>query len=123
MKRTTRLLVIWMLGFLTAATVAAQQMIVYPAQGQSAEQQQRDQTECQTWATQNTGIDPVALAQAPVSSGSSSGGGERVSGMARGALGGLAIGTIAGDAGESAAIGAVVGTMAGGRDAPHNQAS
>jgi len=109
--------------FAVTAT-AQQQPIYYPAGGQSAEQQQKDQSECQTWATQTTGIDPVALAQAPPPpQGSSYGGGERVAGATRGALGGLAIGAIAGDAGKGAAIGAVVGTMAGGRRARHNQAA
>ena len=108
--------------FLPAA--AQQQPIYYPAGGQSAQQQQKDQSECQTWATQSTGIDPVALAQAPPPpQGSSYGGGERVAGAARGAVGGVAIGAIAGDAGKGAAIGAVVGTMAGGRRARQNQAA
>ena len=103
---------------------AQQQLIIYPAGGQSPEQQQIDQSECQTWATQTTGVDPVVLAQTPPpAQGSSYGGGERVGGAARGALGGLAIGAIAGDAGKGAAIGAVAGTMAGGRRARHNQAA
>ena len=107
-----------------AFTAAAQQPIIYPAKGQSAPQQQKDQGECQAWATNTTGIDPVALAQAPPpESGSTFGGGERVQGAARGAVGGLAIGAIAGDAGQGAAIGAVVGTLAGGRRARKNQAS
>lgn len=100
----------------------AQAPIIYPAGGQTPEQQQKDQGECQAWATQTTGVDPAALAAAPPPP-TSSGGGERVAGAARGALGGLAIGAIAGDAGEGAAIGAVVGTMAGGRRARHNQAA
>lgn len=100
----------------------AQAPIIYPAGDQSPEQQQKDQGECQVWATQNTGIDPAALAAAPPPA-SSSGGGERVRGAARGALGGAAIGAIAGDAGEGAAIGAVVGTMAGGRRSRQNQAA
>lgn len=101
---------------------AAQQPIIYPAKGQSAPQQQKDQRECQAWATNTTGIDPVALANAPPSEqGSSFGGGERVQGAARGAVGGVAIGAIAGDAGKGAAIGAVVGTMAGGARARQNQ--
>lgn len=77
------------------------------------------------WAKQTTGIDPLAAAQTPppAPSGPATGGGERVSGAARGALGGLAIGAIAGDAGEGAAIGAVVGTMAGGHRARQNQAA
>lgn len=112
------------IALVLAGTAAAQQPIIYPAEGQSPEQQQKDQGECQVWATQSTGIDPVAIAQsAPASSGSSTGGGERVSGAARGALGGAAIGAIAGDTGKGAAIGAVAGTMAGGRRARHNKAT
>ena len=102
-------------------TAAAQ--IIYPAQGQSPELQQRDQGECQVWATQNTGVDPAVLAQTPPAQTSSTGGGERVKGAAGGALGGLAIGAIAGDAGKGAAIGAVTGTMIGGRRARQNQAA
>lgn len=100
---------------------AQQQPIIYPAKGQSAQQQQKDTAECQTWATQSTGIDPVVLAQTPVSSGSSSGGGERVKGAVGGAVGGLAIGAITGNAGKGAAIGAVTGTMIGGHNARKNQ--
>ena len=108
-----------------ALSAPAQQPIVYPAKGQSPQQQQKDQAECHVWATKSTGIDPVALAQAPAPapSGPAVGGGERVGGAARGALGGLAIGAIAGDAGQGAAIGAVVGTMAGGRQARQNQSA
>lgn len=104
---------------------AAQQLIIYPAKDQSPQQQQKDQGECQVWATQSTGIDPAALAQAPApaASGPAVGGGERAAGATRGALGGLAIGAIAGDAGEGAAIGAIVGTMAGGRRARQNQSA
>lgn len=31
----------------------------YPARGQSVEQASRDQTECQAWAKQQTGFDPL----------------------------------------------------------------
>src|SRR5919107_425829 len=102
---------------LAAATAAAQQPIVYPARGQSASLQSRDQGDCRAWAQKSTGVDPAVLAQQPVAqeTGPATGGGERVRGATRGAVGGLAIGAIAGDAGQGAAIGAVVGTMAGGR--------
>jgi hypothetical protein len=108
---------------LAAAAAAAQQPVVYPARGQSASTQSRDQNECRAWAQQSTGIDPAVLAQQPVpqETGPATGGGERTRGAARGAVGGLAIGAIAGDAGQGAAIGAVVGTMAGGRQARRNQ--
>ncbi len=89
--------------------------VIYPAQGQTPDQQTKDQGECHVWAVQTTGVDPAALAtQAPQST-QTAPGGQRVRGAARGAAGGAAIGAIAGDAGEGAAIGAVAGTMAGGR--------
>jgi hypothetical protein len=95
------------------STEAFSQLVIYPAKGQSAAQQKKDEGECYTWAKGQTGYDPAQASQSapppqqPV-------GGERVQGAARGALGGAAIGAIAGDAGKGAAIGAVAGTMAGG---------
>jgi len=108
-----------------ASSAMAQAPVIYPAKGQSPQQQASDDGACHAWAKQTTGIDPLAAAQTPppAASGPATGGGERVSGAARGALGGLAIGAIAGDAGEGAAIGAVVGTMAGGHRARQNQAA
>jgi hypothetical protein len=101
----------------------AQAPVVYPAKGQSPAQQQKDQAECAAWAKQTTGIDPVAVAQAPPpASGPAVGGGQRLGGAARGAAGGAVIGAIAGDAGAGAGIGAVVGTMAGGRRARQERA-
>jgi len=99
-------------------------VVPYPSKGQSAQQQSRDEGECYTWAKQQTGIDPVATASAPTKEeGPAVGGGERVQGAARGALGGLAIGAIAGDAGKGAAIGAVGGTMVGGHRARKNKSA
>jgi hypothetical protein len=107
-----------------AVTVWAQKPIVYPAKGQSAGQQTKDDGECHVWAKQTTGIDPAVVASTPPpqQTGPAVGGGERVKGAARGALGGAAIGAIAGDAGDGAAIGAVVGTAVGGRRARQNRA-
>ena len=92
----------------------AQKPIVYPAKGQSAQQQSQDEGQCDAWATQSTGIDPAVVASSPPpqQTGPAVGGGQRVGGAARGAAGGAAIGAIAGDAGKGAAAGAVVGTMA-----------
>jgi len=104
-----------------AFSAMAQKPLVYPAKGQSTQQQGKDDGECYGWARQNTGIDPATLAPPAQATGPATGGGERVQGAARGAVGGLAIGAIAGDAGQGAAIGAVVGTMAGGRKARQNQ--
>jgi len=102
--------------------VGADTLIVYPAKGQSAQQQARDEGECQGWAKQTTGVDPLALANAaaappPVSAAPAETGRKRggaVRGAAGGAVAGAAIGAIAGDAGKGAAIGAVGGGVAGG---------
>jgi OmpA family protein len=105
-----------------SAGALAQKPIVYPAKGQSAQQQQTDDGQCLAWAKQNTGIDPVAASAAPPQqTGPAVGGGERVRGAARGAVGGAVVGGITGDAGDGAAVGAAAGTMAGGARARQNQ--
>lgn len=114
------------LAVLSVAFAAqAQKPIVYPAKGQSGQQQSRDDSECSAWAKQTTGIDPAVVVSSPPpqQAGAAVGGGQRLRGAARGAAGGAAIGAIAGDAGEGAGIGAVVGTMAGGRQARQQQAA
>jgi hypothetical protein len=105
-----------------SAICSAQKPVIYPAKGQSAQQQQRDDGECYGWAKGNTGIDPAAVATAPAPA-QSGPGGERVRGAARGAVGGAVIGSIAGDTGKGAKIGAAAGTMAGGRQSRQNQAA
>ena len=108
-----------------SSAVFAQQPVVYPAKGQSAAQQSRDEGDCHVWSKKSTGIDPAVVAQSPPpqQTGPAVGGGERARGAARGAVGGAAIGAIAGDGGDGAAAGAVLGTMRGGREARHNQAA
>ena len=123
--KTRNFVVINLLTLALAAPAAAQKPIVYPAKGQSAAQQQKDDAECYAWAKQTTGIDPAAVASSPPpqQTGPAAGGGQRVRGAARGAAGGAAIGAITGNAGEGAGVGAVVGTMAGGRRARQDQAA
>src|SRR5712671_56047 len=97
---------------LIAGSAFAQQFI-YPKNGQSPEQQKKDEFDCHTWAVQQSGYDPIAAAQAApqqVTTSTSTGpDGSALKGAAVGAAGGAAIGAIAGDAGKGAAIGAVAG--------------
>src|SRR5215510_6667684 len=79
---------------------------VYPAKGQSPQQQQQDMAECQGWAAQQPGT-----AAAPVPSGPT---GQGARGAARGAAVGAVAGGIGGDAGKGAAAGAAAGAMIGG---------
>ena len=97
---------------LTITPAHAQGTVIYPAKGQSAEQQNKDKGECHVWAVQQSGFDP-AQAQAPTGAPPAQGG-ERARGAARGAAAGAAIGAIGGDAGKGAAAGAAAGTVAGG---------
>src|ERR1700676_41496 len=124
MQRTQRVaigLVVWALTY----AAAAQQPIIYPAKGQSAQRQQTDTAECQVWAKQTTGVDPVALAQQGATPpGAPAPQGERLRGAAGGAALGAAVGAVAGNAGKGAAIGAITGTAAGGlRQHRMNQAA
>jgi len=96
---------------------------VYPAKGQTPEQQATDEKACSDWAQQQTGLDLNAAppnadsaAKAAKAATDSATTGAAVGGAARGAVAGVAIGAIAGDAGKGAAIGATAGAL-GGRQA------
>lgn len=98
------------LGLFLTSVPAQQAPIVYPSQGQTAEQQALDETECRAFAQQTTGFNP---SQVPSSTAAAPVGGEMIGGSARGAALGAIGGAIAGDAGKGAAIGAGVGATGG----------
>ena len=88
---------------------------IYPNEGQSQEQMDKDKFECFQWAKQQTGFDPMAVPTAskpPPQKEASQGGVGR--GAVRGGAVGLAAGAIGGDAGKGAAIGAASGALIGG---------
>ena len=111
---------IWMVMLVLAFWVGfalAQELIVFPAKGQTQEQMEKDKFECYGWAKQQTGFDPMqSQPPAPAAPAQSQGPqGERIKGAARGAAVGAVVGEIADDdAGKGAAAGAAAGTMAGG---------
>ncbi len=93
-------------------SVFAQQVMVYPAQGQTPDQLSKDRYECHMWAVQQSGFDPSSGASSSQSSApQGSVGRETARGGLRGAAAGAAIGAIAGDAGKGAAIGATAGGL------------
>jgi hypothetical protein len=126
MRKTLLYLSILFLVILVSAPLLAQENIVYPAQGQSAEQMEKDKFECYSWARNQTGFDPmkVPTATAPPPEQQAKGGvaGGAVRGGLGGAALGAAVGAIAGDAGKGAAIGAASGGLLGGARR-HSQAS
>ena len=103
------------LSLVLAVQGHAQDLMVYPAQGQSQEQQQRDEFECYNWSKQQSGFDPMAAPQAtappPQQQGRQA---SPLGGAARGATIGVVAGAIGGNAGKGAAIGAATGALFGG---------
>ena len=97
-------------------------LYVFPAKGQSQQQQKIDEFECYKWSMQQSGIDPLNLPKVEVAPAQTGPTGGAVVGAAKGAAAGVAIGAIAGDAGQGAAIGAVAGGLAGRRAGKQAQA-
>src|SRR5216683_877425 len=101
MKHTGYRVSAWaaLIGFATALSgcasgpAAQPSAYVYPQKGQTAEKQSRDTADCQTWAKQQTGFDPLT---------------DSAKGAGVGALVGAT-----GDAGAGAAIGAAAGGIGG----------
>jgi hypothetical protein len=103
---------------LLAKSAVAQDLLVYPAKGQSQTQQDKDRYECHTWAVKETGFDPSK----PQATTSNSAGSQQyqssqphvLKGAGRGAALGAVGGAITGNTGKGAAAGAAMGGLAGG---------
>ena len=91
------------------AGVAVGQQVVFPAKGQSPDQQKKDEGACHVWAVDNSKYDPAnppkqASAPPPPTTATGTTPGAGLRGAARGAVVGEVVG---GDAGAGAAAGAV----------------
>ena len=62
MRRTLSSWVFSITLLLATGTALPEQQYVFPAKGQSPEQQKRDEYECHSWAMQQTGYDPTTAA-------------------------------------------------------------
>lgn len=101
------------------STAYASEVFVYPANGQSAEQQKKDEFECYGWAKDSSGFDPMAP---PTTTSARPSGQKKSGGAARGALGGALLGAAIGDRSKYAGRGAVAGGLIGGaRQSSHNK--
>jgi hypothetical protein len=106
-----------LLGFSSVAL--ASDFYVYPKNDQTAEQQQKDESECYVWSKNQTGFDPMAAptASEPAPQVDTGADGSVIRGAARGAVLGEVIDD---DAGKGAAAGALIGGMRK-RDRRRNQ--
>jgi hypothetical protein len=95
-------------------------LAIFPARGQTPEQQKQDEAAAYDWASQQTRWDPyqakAVLDQQEHSAAAASGAarGGAVRGAAGGALMGAAVGAIGGDAGRGAAMGSAAAGLTGG---------
>jgi len=133
MKRMTPFMILLLLPFsLSVAEDGAKslastlEVYVFPAEGQAADQQSKDEAECYSWAERNTGSDPFQLqkqdeavtaqAEQQVAQTEAATQGSGAKAAVKGAAAGALIGEVTGgDAGDSAAIGAAAGVVAGRR--------
>jgi hypothetical protein len=100
---------------LSMAVLAQEDVFVYPADGQTSEQQATDENECRQWATQQTGYNPY-YNYVEQEAGKGKVSKNTAIGAAGGAAGGAAIGqVIGGKPGLGALAGSALGALLGNR--------
>jgi len=110
MKKIIQIAIFSFATLLLAEFAMADELFIYPTQGQSKEQMEKDKYDCYQWAKQESGFDPMAppAATEPPPQQSAPKGG-----VLRGAALGAAVGGIA-DGSDGAAKGAAAGGVVGG---------
>jgi hypothetical protein len=102
---------LWMCVLMVAFSIgtASAQQYVYPAKGQTPEQQKADEADCYAWAVQQTGFDPAKPPpQQPAAKAPTTATGTTPGAGARGAVRGAVVGEVVGnDSSAGAAAGAV----------------
>lgn len=118
MKHIISMILLLFFSVLLAGPVFAQDPIIYPAEGQSQDQQEQDEFQCFRWARDQTGFDPM---QTPTATSPPPQKEARRGGAGRGAVAGAATGAIVGGiaggrkgAGRGALIGGGGGALIGG---------
>ena len=109
MRAITPMIVAACLG-VTAGPAAAQDLMIYPKDGQDKEQQEQDEFQCYRWARDETDFDPMEVptaTEAPPQQEAKKGG------VGRGAVRGAAVGGIVGGS-DGAKTGAAAGALVGG---------
>ena len=99
-------------GTCIAATgMAADELMIFPNDDQTAEQQEADKYTCYSWAKGETDFDPMALPTATEPPPQQS---AKQGGLARGAVRGAAVGQLIGGDSSSTKSGAAAGAAVGG---------
>ena len=110
MKKMIQIALLSFFVGLFAAAAIADELFIYPNEGQSKEQMEKDNYECYQWAKQNSGFDPMAQPKATEPPPKQQ---PRKRSVLRGAAAGAAVGGII-DGGSGAGKGAAAGALLGG---------
>lgn len=111
MKHLLRAVASCSLMLLNVGQAVADELYIYPAKGQSAEQLDKDKYECYSWAKKDTGFDPMAL---PTTEAAPPRDKQQSGGVVKGALGGAVLGAVIGDSSQATKRGAAAGGLIGG---------
>jgi hypothetical protein len=110
-KITSYILILFLIIIVAVTAGYAQELIIFPAQGQSDEQMEQDKYACYTWAKKESNFDPMAV---PTASAPPPKQKETKASAGRGAFGGALLGAGLGKiTGGSARKGAVAGGVGG----------
>lgn len=114
MKHKITIVIILVCLTLTVSA-SAQELVIYPSNGQSSEQMEQDKFQCYSWSKNESGFDPMAIptASAPPPQKEAQKGGV-VRGAAGGAVAGGVLGAITGNTKRGLKIGAATGAVTGG---------
>jgi hypothetical protein len=104
------LLMVFLIAVIFSGSAFAQDPIVFPAEGQSDEQMEKDKYDCYQWAKKETGFDPMEVPKATAPPPEQE---AKRGGVLRGAAGGAIVGGII-DGSDGAKKGAAAGGVVGG---------
>jgi len=110
MNRMILCTILLFIATLVAGPALAQELIIYPNQGQSKDQMEKDKYDCYQWAKKETGFDPMEVPKATEPPPKEE---PKKGGLVRGAAGGAIIGGII-DGSDGAKKGAAAGGVVGG---------
>jgi len=110
MKRLFIITILLLAAMFVAGPALAQELIIFPSQGQSDDQMEQDKYACYQWAKKETGFDPMEVPKATAPPPKEE---PKKGGLVRGAALGAAVGGIV-DGSDGAKKGAAAGGVVGG---------
>jgi len=106
-----RIIALALLPVLSIGMARANELTIYPAKDQSAEQQEKDKSECYSWAKNDSGFDPMAVLKTTILAPTTE---KKKGGVAKGAAVGAICGKVLGSSSKTTKKSAAAGALVGG---------